>query len=72
MKMDASIEDFAPATASRSTPVEGALEPSAAFTPGPWKAHLNVPNAVMEGHIVKKDDDIQRPICSLCRSPTPA
>lgn len=32
-------------------------------TPGPWKAHLNHPNAVLPGHIIKKDDDVARPIC---------
>ncbi len=34
-------------------------------TPGPWKAHLNVPTAVIEGHIIKVDDEIGCPIASL-------
>jgi len=34
-------------------------------TPGPWKAHFNVPTAVIPGHIIKRDDDVQIPIASL-------
>lgn len=34
-------------------------------TPGPWKAHLNVPTAVIPGHIIKQDDSVGRPIASL-------
>jgi len=34
-------------------------------TPGPWKAHLNVPTARIEGHIIKVDDDVECPIASL-------
>lgn len=34
-------------------------------TPGPWKAHLNVPTAIIEGHIVKADHGSLRPIASL-------
>ena len=34
-------------------------------SPGPWKAHLNVPTAIIEGHIIKTDDDVASPIASL-------
>lgn len=37
----------------------------ATHTPGPWKAHFNVPTAVIPGHIIKKDDAVARPIASL-------
>jgi hypothetical protein len=35
------------------------------FTPGPWKAHLNVPTAAIPGHLIKKDDDVMLPVASL-------
>lgn len=35
------------------------------FTPGPWKACLNVPAAAIPGHIIKTDDDVESPIASL-------
>jgi len=34
-------------------------------THGPWKAHLNVPSAAIEGHIIKADYSAFRPIASL-------
>lgn len=34
-------------------------------TPVPWKACLNVPFAVIPGHLIKTDDDVERPIASL-------
>lgn len=34
-------------------------------TSGPWKAHLNVPTAAIEGHIVKADHGAETPIASL-------
>ena len=34
-------------------------------TPGPWKAHFNVPFAAIEGHIIKTDYGAQCPIASL-------
>jgi len=34
-------------------------------TPGPWIACLNVPTAVIEGHIIKANYDPKRPIASL-------
>lgn len=35
------------------------------FTPGPWKAHLNVPSAMIPGHIVKADHGAEFPIASI-------
>lgn len=32
---------------------------------GPWKACLNVPGAVIPGHIVKVDDDVEFPVASI-------
>lgn len=37
----------------------------AKHTPGPWKAHFNVPTAMIAGHIIKTDNDLMRPIASL-------
>jgi hypothetical protein len=34
-------------------------------TPGPWKAHFNVPTAVIEGHIIKAAHGAECPIASL-------
>ena len=34
-------------------------------TPGPWKAHFNVPTAAIPGHIIKKDDNVKTPIALL-------
>lgn len=34
-------------------------------TSGPWKAHFNVPTAVIEGHIIKADHGAECPIASL-------
>ena len=34
-------------------------------TPGPWKAHYNVPTAVIPGHLIKADNETQTPIASL-------
>jgi hypothetical protein len=36
-------------------------------TPGPWLACLNVPTAIIPGHIIKADYDPNRPIASLWR-----
>jgi hypothetical protein len=35
------------------------------FTPGPWKTDFNNPFATIEGHIIKQDDDVERPIASI-------
>ena len=35
------------------------------FTPGPWKAQLNAPLAAVPGHLVKTDDNVERPIALL-------
>ena len=37
----------------------------AKYTQGPWKAHFNVPTAIIEGHIIKQDDEIGCPIVNL-------
>lgn len=37
----------------------------AKFTPGPWKAHFNVPTAMIPGHIIKADHGAEFPIASL-------
>lgn len=38
---------------------------SGKFTPGPWKACLNVPTARIEGHIIKASHGAETPIASL-------
>ena len=35
------------------------------FTPGPWKAHFDVPTAAYPGHIIKQDNDVQLPIANV-------
>lgn len=41
-------------------------ETKTAHTPGPWKAHLNVPTTAIEGHIIKADGhNADCPIASL-------
>jgi hypothetical protein len=34
-------------------------------TPGPWRAHFNVPTAAIPGHIIKADNEAETPIASL-------
>ena len=34
-------------------------------TPGPWKACLNEPLITVPGHLIKTDDEVERPIASL-------
>jgi len=34
-------------------------------TLGPWKAVLNDPCAAIEGHLIKRDDDVEQPIALL-------
>lgn len=35
------------------------------YTPGPWKAILNNPTAITEGHTIKADNEVETPIAHL-------
>jgi hypothetical protein len=34
-------------------------------TPRPWKVIFNAPTAVIPGHLIKQDDDVQRPVALI-------